>query len=92
MSSPSQPASSALYRIASRALLPLEMHGSFGFPKAYDLCCQWNQEHCVRDMAWPEPAAPPLSPNNDLVLHVQVAAREYRTGIISQSEMEDTLR
>jgi hypothetical protein len=42
------------YRIVSRVELPLYMRGLFTFAEAYELSCEWNQDHSVRNMAWPE--------------------------------------
>lgn len=42
------------YHIASRADLPAEMHGIFTFDEAFQLCSDWNRQHCARDVAWPE--------------------------------------
>ena len=41
------------YRIISRADLPFRMQGTFNsFEIAYLMCCEWNQRHDAKDMAF----------------------------------------
>jgi hypothetical protein len=44
--------STILYRIVSYKELPLRLQGSFTYPEAYRLVCEWNQKRAVTAMAW----------------------------------------
>lgn len=49
--------STDLYRIVPRfrGELPIRMQGTYSFKDAHRLCCEWNSQHDVREMAIEEP-------------------------------------
>lgn len=44
--------SNILYSIASYKELPLRLHGSFTYPEAYRLMCEWNRKHSAIWRVW----------------------------------------